>query len=116
MGANAVELHTGAYARAYGANASEAEKCSGTNLSFRTAMEYELSRIKKAAAHGEKIGILVNAGHGIDYNNIQSLMKTWQFNELNIGFAIVAKSLEIGMEKAVSTMKSLIKSHVCVES
>lgn len=92
-GAPVVELHTGTYADA----------CT------IAAVEAEHERLKQAAAHGERIGLHVNAGHGLHYHNVQAIAALPQIRELNIGHAIVARSLFVGLSEAVREMKRLMR-------
>jgi len=87
-GAPVVELHTGQYAD------SEGEK-----------QAKELQRIVKAAEYGEKLGLRVNAGHGLHYGNVTAIAAIEQIFELNIGHAIVARAVFDGLSFAVSDMK-----------
>lgn len=91
MGATVVELHTGAYAEAHGAE-----------------MTHELTRIQYAARHAAELGLVVNAGHGLHYHNVHAVAAITDIVELNIGHAIVARALFDGMAKAVSEMKRLM--------
>jgi len=90
-GAPVVELHTGAYADAAEAN-----------------VEAEYQRIVAAAQHGDSIGLHVNAGHGLHYQNVQRIVDIPQLIELNIGHSIVARALFVGLEQAVSEMRELV--------
>ena len=91
-GAPVVELHTGSYA-----DAGQYDIAS------------ELQRIVRAAEHGDSIGLQVNAGHGLHYENVRPIVQIPQLVELNIGHSIVAKALFTGLEKAVKDMLLLIK-------
>lgn len=91
-GAPVVEIHTGHYA---GALTQEDER-------------RELERIKKAVAYGVKLGLLVNAGHGLNYHNVQKIAAIPEVQELNIGHAIIAHAVFVGMEQAVKEMKTLM--------
>ena len=91
-GAEVVELHTGTYADAL----SQKQK------------KYELNRIRECAAHGTKIGLKVHAGHGLHYENTAQIAAISEIMELNIGHAIVAKSLNLGIAKAVVDMKKIM--------
>jgi pyridoxine 5-phosphate synthase len=91
IGAPAVELHTGAYADARGE---------------RQAIE--LQRLRDAARHASSLGLTVHAGHGMNYHNVQPIAAIQDIVELNIGHAIVARSLIDGMARAVSEMKRLM--------
>ncbi len=91
-GAPAIELHTGQYA--------EADSVSARN--------HELERIRMAAAHAHQQGLQVNAGHGLHYHNVQDIVAIPNIVELNIGHAVVAESLFIGLDAAVRKMKQLM--------
>ncbi|HYZ75012.1 MAG TPA: pyridoxine 5'-phosphate synthase [Chthoniobacterales bacterium] len=94
LGAEAVELHTGAYANAV----SE----------FR---EDELERLRAAQKLAAEKGLVVNAGHGINYENVRPLLGIKGWNEFNIGHSIVSRALFVGLENAVRDMVGLLKSH-----
>jgi pyridoxine 5-phosphate synthase len=87
LGAEMVELHTGAFANAQ----------AGPQLD-------ELERLRDAATFAHELGLQVNAGHGINYSNIVLIRDVPHLVELNIGHSIVARSLIIGMEAAVREM------------
>ena len=91
-GAPVVEIHTGKYADAD----SVAER------------EHELARIRQAVAHGHALGLQVNAGHGLNYHNVQPIVAIPHIAELNIGHAIIAEAVFIGLEQAVKNMKVLL--------
>lgn len=92
MGADAVELHTGAYARALSPDA-----------------QYdELKKIQAAAVRARELGLVLNAGHGLDTANVGPVAKILGMHELNIGFSIVARALFVGLEQAVREMKKAI--------
>lgn len=85
-----VELHTGAYANAY----------------FTPQRAVELARLRAGCEHGRALGLVVNAGHGINYVNIAEVRTLPQLHELNIGHSIVSRALFTGMEEAVREMKA----------
>ncbi len=91
-GAPAIELHTGAYAEADGERRAE-----------------ELHRLASAARMGCAAGLVVNAGHGLDFHNVQPVAAIPEIVELNIGFAIVARAIFTGLEPAVREMKRLMR-------
>lgn len=93
IGAEMVELHTGCFANAQ-ANS--------------VARQNELERLKNAAVRGHELGIQVNAGHGINYANIKELYEVPYLKELNIGHSIVARSVRVGFQQAVSEMRALM--------
>ena len=90
-GAPVVELHTGAYARERGRRAAD-----------------ELSRLRAAVEVGRRMGLVVNAGHGLNYHNVQSIVAIEGIAELNIGHAIVSRAVFTGLEAAVREMKRLM--------
>ena len=92
--ADYVELHTGTYSNTAGA-----------------APAAELERLKKAAEYAHKLGIRVNAGHGIDYENIDGILEVPHLCELNIGHSIVGRAIMVGMEQAVREMIELMKPY-----
>ena len=94
VGAPAIELHTGRYADA----ATPLEQA------------YELARIEKGVALACEQGLIVNAGHGLHYHNVQAIAAIEGINELNIGHAIVAHALFVGFKEAVREMKMLIEN------
>ncbi|MGZ8288343.1 MAG: pyridoxine 5'-phosphate synthase [Telluria sp.] len=91
VGAPVIELHTGRYAEAHGAE-----------------LEYELERIKAGARAGMQHGLKVNAGHGLHYTNVQAIAAITDIGELNIGHAIVAHAVFVGWENAVREMKAIM--------
>ena len=91
IGFNFIELHTGKYAELSG---SEQYK--------------ELQRIIESTHLANDLGLVVNAGHGLNYNNVKKIASINNMNELNIGHSIVARALAVGLEKSVREMKSLI--------
>ncbi len=91
-GAPVIEIHTGKYADA-------------DNLPER---EKELARIHHAALHAHRLGLQVNAGHGLHYHNVRPILAIPHITELNIGHAIVSEALFIGLERAVKNMKALL--------
>nr|WP_221189875.1 pyridoxine 5'-phosphate synthase [Azomonas macrocytogenes] len=92
VGAPAIELHTGRFADAEGA--------------VPTALE--LARIRDGVACGLDHGLVINAGHGLHYHNVEAIAAIAGLNELNIGHAIVAHALFVGFKQAVREMKQLI--------
>lgn len=90
-GAPVVELHTGAYADAVGAAAA-----------------HELARIESAAARARSLGLVVHAGHGLNYHNVAPVAALASIVELNIGHSIVAQALFDGFANAVAKMKALM--------
>jgi pyridoxine 5-phosphate synthase len=91
LGAPVIELHTGRYAEAEG-----------------DAVARELARIRAGARFGVEHGLVVNAGHGLHYTNVQAIAQLQDIRELNIGHAIVAHALFAGWENAVREMKAIM--------
>jgi len=92
-GATVVELHTGAYSHAR----------------LPVQLQRELSRVIVAARHGAECGLRVNAGHGLHYENVQAIAAVTDIAELNIGHAIVAESVFLGLDVAVRRMHNLMR-------
>jgi pyridoxine 5-phosphate synthase len=69
----------------------------------------EWEKIWQAAALGQELGLIVHAGHGLDYHNVQEIAAIPGIQELNIGHAIVARAVFSGMEEAVRAMKQLMR-------
>lgn len=92
VGAPAIELHTGRYADAQDPQ----------------TLARELARIRDGVACGLSHGLIVNAGHGLHYHNVEPVAAIPGVNELNIGHAIVAHALFVGFKAAVAEMKALI--------
>ncbi|URJ25019.1 pyridoxine 5'-phosphate synthase [Candidatus Blochmannia ocreatus (nom. nud.)] len=94
IGANCVEIHTGLYA----------------NATDKTMQNLELNRIKTSAQHAVKQGLRVNAGHGLNYYNVKPIARLPWIQELNIGHAIISKSVFCGLAQAIKDMKNLLKN------
>ncbi len=93
VGAPCIEIHTGHYADA--ANAVE--------------QEAEYRRIVAAVQLGAELGLQVNAGHGLNYQNVAAIAALPRIRELNIGHAIVARALFTGLRESVAEMKRLMR-------
>jgi pyridoxine 5-phosphate synthase len=91
VGAPVVELHTGTYADATG-----------------EAQQSELQRLHEACLQGHALGLQINAGHGLHLDNVQAVTRLPHMTELNIGHSIIARSIFVGLERAVKEMKELI--------
>ncbi|RKR06315.1 pyridoxine 5'-phosphate synthase [Kushneria sinocarnis] len=91
LGVPTVELHTGEYAEATGNRAREAH-----------------ARVAAAAEMAGDLGLIVNAGHGLHYHNVEAIAAIGGINELNIGHSIIARALFVGLKDAVAEMKRLI--------
>lgn len=92
VGADAIEIHTGSYAdsKTYSA----------------TQREYE--KVYEACKFASKLGLVVNAGHGLNYRNVRQIAKIGDIYELNIGHSIISRAVLVGLERAVREMKELL--------
>jgi pyridoxine 5-phosphate synthase len=91
-GAPVIELHTGAYAEATG-----------------SARAREFERLRQAAKAAASLGLTVNAGHGLNYHNVEPIAAIPEIIELNIGHSIIARAIVDGLAKAVGDMKELMR-------
>lgn len=87
-----IEIHTGKYAEA----TTHGER------------EAELLRIITASKFAHQAGLIVNGGHGLNYQNVQPIARIPEMNELNIGHGIIARAIFMGLENAVREMKRLM--------
>lgn len=95
-GAHFIELHTGAYSSAY-------------DYGDGDEWEEELVKIENMSQVAQKSGLMVNAGHGLNYRNVGPVAEIKGIYELNIGHSIVSRAVLVGMERAVRDMLDLIK-------
>lgn len=91
-GADYIEIHTGHYA----------------DVTQPAQKQAELQRIITAVEQASEAGLIVNAGHGLHYQNVQAIASIPQIYELNIGHAIIAEAVFCGLSEAVSRMKQLM--------
>ena len=92
IGSDMIEIHTGEYADARD-----------------TRKQHELlMQIRQGAAHAKSLGLGVNAGHGIDYSNVALIAAIPEIDELSIGYAVIARSLYVGLDNAVREMLALV--------
>lgn len=91
-GAPVIEIHTGHY----------------TDAGTEETRDRELDRIIHAIKTAGDLGLIINAGHGLNYDNVQTIAALPEIHELNIGHAIVARAVFSGMKNAVSEMKRLM--------
>jgi len=99
IGASVCEVHTGPYAHAFHAKGRDAEA---------RAVVSELNKVRKAGERIRALGMRFNAGHALNYFNVQPVARLPGIRELHIGHAIVSRSLFVGMREAVREMKRLI--------
>lgn len=93
IAADIIEIHTGNYA----------------NAPTEDEMVEELDRITEAAAHAKKLGMGVNAGHGLNYINMKDFINVPNIDEVSIGHAVIARSVFVGLEQAVKEMLLLVE-------
>jgi len=93
LGADTIEIHTGAYCEARRAD----------------ERQLELVKIQNAIRAGRKLGLGVNAGHGLNYHNVQEVVALGGIDEFNIGHSIVSRAVLVGFERAVREMVDLIR-------
>jgi pyridoxine 5-phosphate synthase len=93
VGADFIELHTGRYAERFGTAEGDVE----------------LDRLVRGGDLASRLGLRVNAGHGLDLDNVGPILAIPGLEELNIGFSIVARALFIGLEAATREMKVRIR-------
>jgi pyridoxine 5-phosphate synthase len=91
VAAPVVELHTGTYAELDG-----------------DAQDAELERLHAACDFGHQLGLRINAGHGLHYDNVQPIVRLPHMIELNIGHAIISRSIFVGLPEAIGEMRRLI--------
>lgn len=93
IGTNGIEIHTGKYC----------------DTQDGVLKDKELERIYNTALLASKLGMAVHAGHGLDYYNIKRVAEIKEIEEFAIGFSIIARSVFVGIERAVREMKELVK-------
>ncbi|MCC5789281.1 MAG: pyridoxine 5'-phosphate synthase [Opitutales bacterium] len=94
LGAPVIELHTGTFANARGAQ-----------------KESEVRRLQKACIQADRLGLVVNAGHGINYQNIADILRLPYLHELNIGHSIISRAVSAGLREAVREMKARLEGY-----
>jgi len=92
LDAKIVELHTGEYCEARGIKVGD-----------------ELARLSECASQADALGMQVAAGHGLDYGNVRAVVQIPEVKELNIGHAIIARSIMVGLDRAVTDMLALLE-------
>lgn len=92
-GAQFIELHTGQYSEAFG-SIDEND---------------EFVKLKEAAIYAQSLGLKVNAGHGLNYENVYRMKEIPNLIELNIGHSIISRAIYVGLEQAVKEMKDLVE-------
>jgi len=93
LGANMIEIHTGTFCDAPG----------------KDQRRLELNKIETAILAGRKLGMTVNAGHGLNYQNVSDVVSLVGIEEFNIGHSIVSRAVLVGIERAVREMVALVR-------
>lgn len=92
IGAQYIELHTGQYAEAFNTVEEEAA----------------FKNLETAVKYASELGLKVNAGHGLNYNNVKRILTIKNVEELNIGHSIISKAVFVGLDRAVRDMKNIL--------
>ena len=100
IGARVCEIHTGPYAHAFHSAGRDAEA---------PAVFVELEKIRQAGQRIRQLGMRFNAGHALNYYNVQPVARLVDVRELHIGHAIVSRSIFVGLREAVREMKQLMR-------
>ena len=95
LGAPVVELHTGSY-------------CEAAIAGDQAAVERELTRIRRAAAHGAGLGLEIHAGHGLTTDSVGPVASVREIRELNIGHALIADAIFVGLAQAIRDMRAVM--------
>ena len=94
-GVQFIEIHTGAYSRAFGTDKEQ----------------IEFNKIKQATSLAHLLGLEVNAGHGLNYKNVHRMHEISGIHELNIGHSIISRAIFTGLDSAVREMKNLVNKN-----
>ena len=93
IGADYIEMHTGCFSNAF----------------EKGDFEHELAKLKKAAKLAQSLGLKVNAGHGLNYENVYLMKEIEDLCELNIGHSIISKAVFVGLADAIKQMLELMR-------
>lgn len=114
LGAEMVELHTGAFANIFAmlhSNLSHSnhsiKELELPRYELHTRLEKSIADLQAAATHAKKLGLEVAAGHGLNYDNVHLMMDIKEITELNIGQSIIARSVFSGLSEAIKEMRAL---------
>jgi pyridoxine 5-phosphate synthase len=97
--------------RKFGADAIEFQTASYSEARGEPAIARELEKLRLATAHARSLGLHVHMGHGLNYWNVQPIVRIPGVEELNIGHSIVSRAVLVGMERAVREMKLAMTEH-----
>ena len=114
LGAEMVELHTGAFANIFAMLYGNLSHSNHTikelelpRFRLESMLENELEKIKESSKYAKELGLEVAAGHGLNYANVHYMMDIEEITELNIGQSIIARSVFIGLSQAIKEMRLL---------
>jgi pyridoxine 5-phosphate synthase len=110
VGSQFIELHTGAFAEEFWER-GDMSPLSKAPTRRRSPEDSELQRLISGAKQAHALGLKVNAGHGLNYENLPLLYRVPHLVELNIGHSIVSRAVLVGLEKAVKEMLQLMKNY-----
>ncbi len=117
VGSQFIELHTGQFAEAFSPDWNETVQALARGDIFQERHSKglktyaELERLISAAQQAHALGLKVNAGHGLNYENLSTLHRVPHLVELNIGHSIVSRAVMVGLETAVKEMLHLMKDY-----
>ena len=112
VGSQFVELHTGQFAEEFQAKAGSSRRDDRTARRAIPTNFSELERLAAGATQAHALGLKVNAGHGLNYLNLPTLLRVPHLVELNIGHSIVSRAAMVGLDQAVREMLALMKDYV----
>jgi pyridoxine 5-phosphate synthase len=110
-GSQFVELHTGQFAEEFTASFEKTAQRNSGPTESRPAESKELQRLISGAQQAEALGLKVNAGHGLNYENLPLLFRVPHLVELNIGHSIVSRAVIAGIETAIKEMLCLMENY-----
>jgi pyridoxine 5-phosphate synthase len=116
LGVEWVEYHTGKFANIWAMLYSNLAKSNHSikeleldRTTLKSMLKSELNTLKEVSILAKELGLMVAAGHGLNYHNVKEIVKIKQIQELNIGQSIIARSIFTGLERAIIDMKELMK-------
>ncbi len=116
LGANWIEFHTGHYSNLWAMLYSNLpytkhsiDRLNLPRKELKAQLDQELLKLQDLAKHAQGIHLKVASGHGLNYQNVLPITKIKEIEELNIGQSIIARSIFVGLERAIKEMKALLK-------
>jgi pyridoxine 5-phosphate synthase len=102
--------------RKFGADAIEIQTASYSEAVGEAAIRREMDKLRSATAHATSLGLHVHMGHGLNYWNVQPVVRIAGVEELNIGHSVVSRAVLVGMERAVREMRAAMMEHLPAQS